>query len=195
MRHRRRAGHNELLGRAVGLRRRRDLAVVDCTAGFGRDAFVLADLGARVILCERQPLLAVLLRHALLAGLAGDEWLRDVCGRMRLVAGDVRGLAADEIAGADALYLDPMFPAAGRRAASGKEMAVLQHLLDDDEAAAERLLDWALEQPVPRVVVKRPRRAPPLRPRARGHCLEGRAVRFDVYLPRRQGGGARHDRT
>lgn len=182
LRHRRRGGHNEAIGRALALGSARPVRIIDGTGGFARDAFVLADLGAEVTVCERQPVLAALLAEAIASAAGGDDpWLRGVAGRLRLVAADVRTLPGEALAAADAIYLDPMFPVAGKRAASGKAMTVLQHLLDDDEAAAAELVDWALAQPVRRVVVKRPRRAPSLGGRRPSHSLPGRAVRFDVY--------------
>lgn len=185
MRHRRRAGHNEAIGRALGLAKRPGSHVIDGTGGYGQDAFVLADLGARVTLCERQPVLAALLACSLAACRdSEDRWLSGVAARIELHGRDVRALPAAVLAGADAVYLDPMFPAAGRRAAAGKAMALLQQLLADDEQSAAALVDWALAQPVPRVVVKRPRRAPSLGGRAPSHAIGGRAVRFDVYPPR-----------
>ena len=39
--------------------------VLDATAGFARDAFVLACLGCHVDLVERSPIMAALLRHGL----------------------------------------------------------------------------------------------------------------------------------
>jgi 16S rRNA (guanine1516-N2)-methyltransferase len=181
---RRRSGHNELLGRAVGWKAARAPSILDTTGGFGRDAFLLADLGCDVLLCERQPLMAQLLAAALQRALAsGDDWLCAVCKRMTLHRGD-----ADEIGGArlrsrEVIYLDPMFPA-DRRSAPAKEMQVLHRLLaesGDSEDDGSELFSWALQQPVRRVVVKRPRRAPPLPGPAPGHSLRGRSVRFDVY--------------
>ncbi len=184
MRHRRRAGHNELLGRAVGVGRKTGLAVLDATAGLGRDSFVLADLGCRVRMCEREPLLAVMLRQALeRAAGEGDPWLAAVVGRMSLWPGDARALPREEIARVDVIYLDPMFPPRDKSAAIKKEMALLQRLLsrrcrEDDP---EQLLAWALVQPVTRVVVKRPPRAPWLGERRPTHALRGKAVRYDIY--------------
>ena len=76
MRHRRRSGHNELLGRAVGVGKKHPLLVLDATAGLGRDGFVLADLGCEVILCEREPVIAELLRAGMhVAAGRRDPWL------------------------------------------------------------------------------------------------------------------------
>ncbi len=185
MRHRRQGGHNELLGRAVGVGKQRDLAVLDATAGLGRDSFVLADLGCRVILCERDPVLVEMLRAALARAAAGDDpWLSAVAGRMRLRPGEATNLSPAELAGVVVIYLDPMFPPRDKRAAVKKEMALLQRLLGDggNGDGADRLLLWALRQAVARVVVKRPLRAPPLAGRAPSHTLAGKAVRYDVYV-------------
>ncbi|MEE4109902.1 MAG: class I SAM-dependent methyltransferase [Halieaceae bacterium] len=182
LRHRRRGGHNELLGRAVGWRAARPPAVLDATAGFGRDAFTLADLGCRMLLCERDPLMARLLAACIEDARGADAWLADVASRLDLVHGDARELEPGRLEDVDTIYLDPMFTAP-RRALPGKEMQVLAALLGSEVEASDddQLLAWALAQDVRRVVVKRPRRAPPLGQRKPGHQLTGRAIRFDVY--------------
>ncbi|MEM0954265.1 MAG: class I SAM-dependent methyltransferase, partial [Pseudomonadota bacterium] len=53
--HRRRSGHNEPLGRALGVHKWPGMSVVDATAGLGRESFVIADLGARVTMLEKHP--------------------------------------------------------------------------------------------------------------------------------------------
>lgn len=180
MRHRRRGGANELLGRAAGLNTLRRLRVLDATAGLGRDAFVLADLGAEVLLCERQPVVAELLRAGLAAASSSeDDWLRSVAGRMALVEGDAR---EQELPLLDVIYLDPMFPGREKSAAVKKEMALFQRLLDDSQDHGAAPLDWALGQAVSRVVVKRSLRAPELGARSASHCIRGKAVRYDVYV-------------
>ena len=179
--HRRRGGHNELLGKAIGWRREQPPAVVDTTAGFGRDAFVLADLGCRVRLCERQPVMAILLQQAISEAVASENaWLRAVAARMYLLELDARELPPAQMNDVDVIYLDPMF-AQARKAAPGKAMQALQLLAGDDAADAADLLSWARRQPVRRVVVKRARRAPDLGLDKPAHRLSGRAVRFDVY--------------
>lgn len=180
MRHRRRGGANELLGRAVGVNSRRSLRVLDASAGLGRDAFVLADLGVEVYLAERQPVVAELLRAGLAAATdSGDDWLCGAAKRMTLLEGDARLHGSLPV---DVIYLDPMFPARGKSAAVKKEMALFQRLLEHVEDDSAELLDWALEQPVARVVVKRHLRAAELGGRAASHCIRGKSVRYDVHV-------------
>jgi len=183
MRHRRRSGANELLGRAVGVRGGRLPAVLDANAGLARDGFVLADLGCRVFLCERLPVVAVMLEQALQrAADSSDSWLQQSSARMQLLAGDCRDVAAEVIAGIDTIYLDPMFPLRKKSAQVKKEMVVLQALAGTvSEEEPIELLHWALAQPVGRVVVKRPARSSVIGDLPPTYQLNGKSVRFDVY--------------
>jgi len=192
MRHRRRGGQNELLGRAVGIGKKNPLRVLDATAGLGRDSFVLADLGCEVTLAEREPVVAALLRSGLArAASAADTWLREVAARMTLAEVDVRHLDAALLLRQDIIYLDPMFPPRDKSAAVKKEMALFQALFSKPEAAgeADALLSWALRAPVARVVVKRPLKAAPLGGCAPSHAIRGKAVRYDVYVLSALGSG------
>jgi 16S rRNA (guanine1516-N2)-methyltransferase len=132
MRHRRGAGHNELLGRAVGVGKKPVLRVLDATAGLGRDSFVLADLGCQVLMSER-------------ARSSGDPWLQEASGRMSLWEGEARDLPANRLSDIDVVYLDPMFPERGKSAAVKKEMALFQSLLEGSGRDADQLLLWALD--------------------------------------------------
>lgn len=179
MLHRRRGGQNELLGRAVGVRAERKPVVFDATAGLGRDAFVLADLGCRVTLSERSAVLAWLLQQAVeLAAINALESVRAAASRMQVLAGDSLQHTVEEGA---VVYLDPMFPERRNSAAVKKDLALLQHLHADGPEHENRMMDWAWQQPVSRIVVKRPAKAPPIAGRRPSHALSGKAVRFDVY--------------
>ena len=183
MRHRRRGGQNELLGKAVGVGKAAGLHVVDATAGLGRDAFVLADLGCRVSLFERHPVVAALLADGLQRATgSSDPWLSDVAGRMSLQAIDARDRVPEDL---DTIYLDPMFPARNKRAAVKADLALLQDILEETaQEDAEAVLRWALSQDVARVVVKRPLKAEWLDNRTPSHSHKGKAVRFDVHVLR-----------
>jgi 16S rRNA (guanine1516-N2)-methyltransferase len=186
MRHRRGAGHNELLGRAVGVGKKPVLRVLDATAGLGRDSFVLADLGCQVLMSERVPLVSALLRSGLeRARSSGDPWLQEVSGRMSLWEGEARDLPANRLSDIDVVYLDPMFPERGKSAAVKKEMALFQSLLEGSGRDADQLLLWALDLGLARVVVKRPPRAGNLAGRQPSHAITGKSVRYDVYVKRK----------
>ena len=181
MRYRRRGGHNEILGRAVGVGKRQHLHVVDATAGLGRDGFVLADSGCRVTLLERHPVVHALLADGLeRARCSRDAWLAEVAARLALVEQDGINWLRECEPSPDVVYLDPMFPERKKSALVKKEMRVFQLLVGDDPDAGE-LLGRARQLARYRVVVKRPARAPELAGQKPGFTLSGKSVRFDVY--------------
>ena len=183
MQHRRKGGHNEILGRAVGLKADRKPLIWDATGGLGRDAFVLADLGCEVTLCERVPVLAWLLDQAVqAAAVSGADQVREAAERMSVLAGDSKTL---RVPAGKVIYLDPMFPERKKAAAVKKEAVMLQRLADQTDDS-ESLWEWAWDQPVERIVVKRPLRAPILGHIRPAHTLRGKSVRFDVFTRRRE---------
>lgn len=176
----------EALVRAVGFRGS-PLEVVDATAGLGRDAMVLAVAGCRVVAVERHPV-----THALLAdGLARAERDPELGGvireRLTLVHADAAAYLASRETPPNVVYLDPMFPERTGSAVAKKELRLLG-LLAADAEDADALLAAALASGAGRIVVKRPRLAPPLQaPDAPPVTMRllGRSSRFDVYvLPR-----------
>lgn len=180
-------GRGEMLARAIGIKSgNRIPSVLDATAGLGRDAFVLASLGCEVEMMERSPVVHLLLQdglHRARQSTAGD--LVPVIARLSLKGGDSRtALSMGEgQAVPDVIYLDPMFPERNKTAAVKKEMALFQAFLPEDHDA-DQLLLTALEANPCRVVVKRPRHAPPLTGRAPSMALSGKSTRFDVYALR-----------
>lgn len=174
-------GAGQLVAKAVGLQKTRaTLHVVDATAGLGQDAFVLASLGCRVTLFERNPVI-----HALLAdGLARAALNVDcaaIVERMRLLEGSsIDWLAQADAEAADIVYLDPMFPHRDKSALVKKEMQVFRTIVGDDEDSGQ-LLAGALERARYRVVVKRPRKAPAIEGPEPTTRIEGKSSRYDVY--------------
>lgn len=178
-------GTGQLVAKAIGLHKTRaPLHVVDATAGLGQDAFVLAGLGCRVTLFERNPVI-----HALLAdGLARAALNTDcapIIARMTLRAGSskvwLEGLGRGEGEDvADIVYLDPMFPHRDKSALVKKEMQVFRTVVGDDDDSGE-LLAAALKAATYRVVVKRPRKAPSIEGPEPAARIEGKSSRYDIY--------------
>jgi len=177
MRRRIQGGVRQLLARAIGLHRKRDLRVLDATAGLGRDGFTLAALGAHVTLAERNATIATLLTDARERALR-DPATAHAAARTEIVCMDARKLMGP-IANFDVVYLDPMYPERGKTALAKKEMQLLRELTGGD-ADADELLHAANARR--RVVVKRPRSAPPLAGREPSLELAGTQARFDIYL-------------
>ncbi len=176
---------NELIARAchIGDKTR----ILDCTAGLGHDALLLAWLGAEVHLLERHPVLYTLL-CASLQQASQHTALADVVQRMHILHTDgvdyLQQVPAQQF---DVIYLDPMFPkpviADKKQAQVKKEMQILHQLLSDNAILdlGENLLPFA-RQVSPRVVVKRPRHARFLTAEEPQHQWLGDACRFDAYF-------------
>jgi 16S rRNA (guanine1516-N2)-methyltransferase len=184
-------GGAELIAKAVRGRSKEQLSVLDATAGLGRDSFVLASRGFVVSMLERSPIVAALLADGLeRARHCGDPRLEEVVSHMTLMPIDARTYlqVLNEPECPDVIYLDPMFPPSEKSALVKKEMRLFQQLFHSgeavDAAGESRLLTLARQHARLRVVVKRPRKAEPLALVAPDYALEGKSVRFDVYVTR-----------
>ncbi len=125
------------------------------------------------------------LRRAHLAA-EEDAELAVIVQRMRLIPGDsIHYMRGQPEAFADVIYLDPMFPERLKSAAVKKEMQAFHQLVGQDDDG-RHLLGAALDKALYRVVVKRPRLAPPVGDIEPNHRLEGKSSRFDIYALRSQ---------
>ncbi|WP_420426706.1 class I SAM-dependent methyltransferase [Algiphilus sp.] len=168
------AGRKQLLCRAVGLHRKARLRICDATAGFGRDAALMAALGAEITLCERHPAVVDFLRAAIAA------LPQDIQQRLSLHPGDAREQLQSRQW--DAVYLDPMYAPTRKHALPDAQAQQLRALVGHD-TDADALLALARKAAHGRVVVKRALRAPPLAGTPPMESLRGNSVRFDLYNP------------
>lgn len=178
-------GVGQALAKAAGVSANFKPAIVDLTAGLGRDAFVLASLGSQMILTERSKVVAALLFDGLVRlqkEALNDDVLKPVAERLTFyeLEGKTWLKSLEKSIQPDVIYLDPMFPERSKTARVKKEMAIFSGLVGDDTDADE-LLEPALDTARYRVVVKRPRRAPPLGGIKPGFYIGGKTTRFDVY--------------
>ena len=175
---------HEALARAVGFKEEA-LDVIDATAGWGRDAAVLALLGCRVRAVERSPVMAALLEDGLRRAQADAEVGRQLADNLAVIRADARtflaGLAPDDRP--DAICIDTMFPPRSKSAGVGKEMQLCRLISGDDDDAAE-LLEAALAACPRRTVVKRALRSSPLGDLEPSFTLRQRSTRYDVYTAR-----------
>jgi 16S rRNA (guanine1516-N2)-methyltransferase len=126
-------------------------------------------------------LLAALLERALQKAAQTPE-TAVIAARITLVKKDSVAVMRETAPEArpDTVYLDPMYPERKKSARSAKEMEILRMLCGRSRDGD--LLAAALAAAGNRVVVKRPRSAPPLCGRNPDFSLRGPAHRFDVYV-------------
>jgi 16S rRNA (guanine1516-N2)-methyltransferase len=158
------------------------LKIIDATAGWGRDAAVLASFGADVLMLERHPVMAALLADAL--SLRDDSDKQQM--HLRLEPTDayiyLKNLSKEEYP--DLIYIDPMHPERDKSALVKKDMQALQQMIGADKDALE-LITLASTRVKQRVIVKWPQKVKSLLPA--NASIEGKTVRFDIYLPKVQG--------
>jgi 16S rRNA (guanine1516-N2)-methyltransferase len=161
--------------------------VLDLTAGFGRDAFLMAMKGHHVTCLERNKEVFELVQDALKrARFSGKISFLDRIDHKFMDAFDeLKNLTGEY----DALYLDPMYPQRETSALPKKEIQVLREWLGINDKTMEEidqetkeLLVLALQKTKRKVILKRPLWAEPLmKPR---HSFEGKLSRFDTYIIR-----------
>ena len=174
-------GARQAIARAIGIKAGYKPVVIDATAGFGEDGFVLASLGCTVHLIERSPIIAALLADGLERARRHPQ-LKQAASRLFLHLGDsMVQLGNPELPASEVVYLDPMYPDTGRTAGARKEMLYLRQAVGDDPDTA-LLLRAALDKAGIRVVVKRPRLAPALEGPPPSFTRPGKSSRFDIYL-------------
>jgi 16S rRNA (guanine1516-N2)-methyltransferase len=154
-----------------------DLRIIDATAGFGKDAAILASFGAQVLMIERHPVMALLLEDALARQSAADK----AALKLSLCHADAITTLQNLSELPDLIYIDPMHPLRQKSALTKKDMQMLQALIGADEDALQ-LISIAQQRVKRRVVVKWPQKQPSLiAPQA---TIVGKTVKFDLYNPK-----------
>lgn len=171
-------GRGQDLPKAVGLKKGACPHVVDATAGLGRDAFLLASLGAQVTLIERSPQMHSLLAAALAQAKTSE--MAEIVARMELHHGDAKTLLPALTP--EVVLVDPMHPPRGNSALVKQEMRQLREIVGEDPDAVA-LIHTALATARNRVVLKWPRKAAlPVGLPAPSHQILGKSTRYDVWM-------------
>lgn len=172
-------GRGQALPKAIGFKGNNNLHIIDATAGLGRDAFLLASLGATVTLIERNDEMHALLRDGLLRARNENEAYADIVNRMTLIHGDAKVIIPT--IEADVILVDPMHPPRTKSALVKKEMRQIREIVGTDPDAKE-LMEIALKHALNRVVLKWPLRADPMEGiRNPSHQITGKSTRYDVF--------------
>ena len=170
----------ELLVRAVTVKGIDHPLVADATAGLGEDSFLLAAAGCRVLLYEKDPVIAALLKDAWERAKRDPE-TAPIAERMTVIEGDSIRFLPERDPPPDVVLLDPMFPERKKSALVKKKFQLL-HLLERPCDNERELLDAAIAAKPKRIVIKRPAKGPYLAGVKPSYSLDGSAVRFDCIV-------------
>lgn len=173
-------GRGQALPKAMGLRAGKTPTIIDATAGLGRDAFLLASLGAQVVLIERSEQMHDLLVDGMQRAFDEGGEFREIIGRMTLMKGDAKHLLP-ELAG-EAILIDPMHPERKNSALVKRELRQVREIVGADDDAAD-LVRVALKHAQNRVVLKWPAKADPIEGIQKcSHQILGKSTRYDVFM-------------
>jgi 16S rRNA (guanine1516-N2)-methyltransferase len=173
-------GRGQPLAKAMGLTDGKTPAIVDATAGLGRDSFLLASLGAKVMMIERSPRMHALLADGLERAAQEGGELHEIVSRMTLFLGDAKDLLPQ--LDVEAVLVDPMHPARKKSALVKLELRQVREIVGEDDNALE-LMQVALQHAKKRVVLKWPVNAEPIAGvRPFSHQIFGKTMRYDVFM-------------
>ncbi len=147
--------------------------ILDVTAGWCRDSFILAQNQYTVTAIEQSPLVYYLTRFSL------NKYAKNQPLSLHLFHNNALNYLTRLCVMPHAIYLDPMFPDSKHQAKNKKDIQVLQsvtHNIDMD-----KLFQYSLNTATRRVVVKRPLHSPFLCQKKPCFQFKGKTIRFDVY--------------
>lgn len=173
---------NEIIAKAVGIKKNYFPLVLDTTAGLGRDAFILSFLGCHVIMIERHPVIIKLLQEGLKKAYEDEKigfWLKK---RLHLIHENSMNMLSLSIPQPDVIYLDPMYPLRKKKSLPKKEIQFFQKLIGNDKDSYQ-LLNIAKKLAKKRIVVKRPYYAKKISTDKVDFIIKSKKHRFDIYLP------------
>jgi 16S rRNA (guanine1516-N2)-methyltransferase len=177
--HRRHYGGKETLVRACGIKSNQDpLTIIDATAGYGKDGFVLACAGAQVMLVERNPIMAALLDNALKRFYDDKVLSQNI--HLTLHFGETLQFLDTQKELFDVIYWDPMHPTRQKSASVKKDMVQLQQWAQP-ETDPESLIKQSLLYAKDRVVLKWPSKVPSLPHLKPSFIYHGKTVRFEIF--------------
>jgi 16S rRNA (guanine1516-N2)-methyltransferase len=173
-------GRGQDLAKAMGLRAGKTPTIVDATAGLGRDSFLLASLGARVILIERSEQMHELLGQGMKRAAREGGQFREIIGRMTLLKGDALDLIPE--LPSEAILIDPMHPERKNSALVKQDLRQVREIVGTDDDAAD-LVQLAIKHARRRVVLKWPAKADPIEGVKKcTHQIIGKTTRYDVFM-------------
>jgi 16S rRNA (guanine1516-N2)-methyltransferase len=161
----------ELIVKAVLGKKKQALSIMDCTAGFGKDSFLLSLTGSQITAYESNPLMYSLLKDGLNRANIDNITLYKKDALLELKNTDCQ-----------VVYIDPMYPETKKSAKNNKDMMFLQAFVGHQKEMAEELYLQAKQSNAKKIVIKRPIKASYILDRNPTSQIIGKAARFDIYV-------------
>jgi len=163
-----------LLKKAIGYGGESSQKILDCTAGLGHDAFILALLGQYVTVVEKNKGLCILFELAL-ESLPQTSYFQEAKERITIINDDSASFV-DKLFDYDVVYIDPMFKDRGAAGRSGI-MSLISDYLDDFTDVSDVLIRSKFN----RMVIKRQKKFKQSGNISPSFILSGKSINFHVF--------------
>lgn len=164
-----------LIKKAIGFSEKKQQTILDTTGGLGHDAFIIALLGEKVTLIEKNIGLCILIEEAM-DSLPSTSYFSEAISRITIINADSREFIhmAKEF---DVIFVDPMFNS-NKKLKRTQQMEFLDNYLEEYDDPS---LDF-YETKFQRMVVKKELRSLCGIKAEPAISLKGSSVRYDVYF-------------
>ena len=163
------------LKKAIGYGGESSKKILDCTAGLGHDAFILALLKQNVTVVEKNKGLCILFELAL-ENLPQTPYFQEAKERIAIINDDSASFV-DKLFDYDVIYIDPMFEDRGNAGRSGM-MSLISDYLDDFTDVSDVLIRSKFN----RLVIKRQKQFKQSGNIAPSFILHGKSINFHVFI-------------
>jgi len=160
----------ELVIKAVLGKKKQPTTIMDCTAGFGKDSYLMSLTGSKINAYESNPLMFALLKDGL-----NRSQLENISLRKTDALRDLKTTECKVI------YIDPMYPMTKKTAKNNKHMSFLQAFVGHQADMAVELFIQAKLSNAIKIVIKRPVKAGFVLDKKPTSQIVGKAARFDIY--------------
>ena len=163
------------LKKAIGYGGESSKKILDCTAGLGHDAFILALLKQNVTVFEKNKGLCILFELAL-ENLPQTPYFQEAKERITIINDDSASFV-DKLFDYDVIYIDPMFEDRGNAGRSGM-MSLISDYLDDFTDVSDVLIRSKFN----RLVIKRQKQFKQSVNISPSFILHGKSINFHVFI-------------
>jgi len=164
-----------LIKKAIGYSENKQQTILDITGGLGHDAFIMALLGEKITLIEKNIGLCVLIEEAL-ENLPPEPYFSKAKSNITVINSDSRKFA-QKVDQFDVIFADPMFNSQ-KKLKRTKQMEFLDLYLEEHDDPSVDFYETEFK----RMVVKKDLRSLSGIMEDPAISFKGRSVKFDVYF-------------
>ena len=163
-----------LLKKAIGWQSTSQKHILDTTGGLGHDAFILALLGQKITVLEKNTGLCILIEEAL-NNLPNLSYFNDAKNNISVINNDSRAFLSS-VENFDVIYVDPMFNSK-KKLKRTKQMEFLDNYLKEYDDPSVEFYDSNFK----RLVIKKELRSTSSIKDCSAISFRGSSVRYDIY--------------